>query len=148
MNVLGLRKAAATLAGLHPADRTWLLERLRPSWRHDLRLLIGQVSSVRLSDSDVVRDAIRLCEVQPPKPDRLLAGMRGLSPSWCARVLAACAPDHIEIYAANSSPAQAGAVRAELLMLPRLPPKLAEALGRVAHTRGEKSVLFQREDVR
>lgn len=150
MNALGLRKAAATLAGLHPADRTWLLERLRPSWRHDLRRLISQVPSVRLSDSDVVRDAIRLCErdeVQPPKPDRLLAGMRGLSPSWCARVLAACAPDHMEIYAANSSPAQAGAVRAELLMLPRLPPKLAEALGRAVRTRGEKSVPFQREDV-
>lgn len=138
------------LASLHPVDRTWLLERLRPSSRHDLRRLLGQVPSVRLSESDVVRDAIHACESdeppQPPKPDRLLAGMRGLSPEWCARVLAACAPDHMEVFAANSSPAQAGAVRAELLMLPGLPPKLAETLTRVVRARGERSTPPQSED--
>lgn len=150
MNALGLRKAALTLAGLHPDDQTWLLERLRPSWRHDLRRLIDQASSMRLSESDVIRDAIHVCEsdesLQTPAPDRLLAGMRGLSPEWCARVLAACAPDHMEVFAANSTPARAGAVRAELLMLPGLPPKLAETLTRVVRARGEISTLPQRED--
>lgn len=150
MSAFGLRKAAVTLAGLHPDDQAWLLERLRPSWRHDIRRLISEVPSMRLSNFDVIRDAIHACEndesPQPPEPDRLLAGMQGLSPSWCARVLAACAPDHIEIYAANSSPAQAGAVRAELLMLPRLPPKLAETLTRIVRARGEKAAPSQRQD--
>lgn len=149
MNALGLRKAAIALASLHPDDQTWLLERLRPSWRHDLRRLIDQASSLQLSESDVIRDAIHVCEneesLQTPSPDLLLAGMRGLSPEWCARVLVACAPDHMEVFAANSTPARAGAVRAELLMLQGLPPKLAETLTRVVRARGESSVLPQGE---
>lgn len=149
MNAFGLRKAAVALAGLHPDDRVWLLERLQPSWRYDLRRLIGQIASMRLPDSDIAGEAVRIAgdvpPLHPPAPDRLLAGMHGLSPSWCARVLAACAPDHMEVFAANSTPAKANAVRAELLTLPKLPPKLSEALTRLARERGEHEVKSSRE---
>ena len=143
MNAFGLRKAAVALAGLHPDDRMWLLERLQPSWRYDLRRLIGQLAPMKIPDSDIACEAVRIAgdvsPLHPPTPDRLLAGMHGLSPSWCARVLAACAPDHTEIFAANA-PAKANAVRAELLTLPKLPPKLAETLTRLARERGERGV--------
>jgi len=141
VSAFGLRKAAVALSCLHPDDRTWLLERLRPSCRYDLRRLIWQVESLGISDVEIAQEAVRACEtdgsLHPPAPDRLLAGMRGLSPSWCARVLAACAPDHMDVFAANNIPARANAVRAELLSLPKLPPRLAEALTRIVRERGE-----------
>lgn len=142
VSAFGLRKAAVALSCLHPDDRTWLLERLRPSCRYDLRRLIGQVESLgMISDVEIAQEAVRACDIDgpshPPAPDRLLAGMRGLSPSWCARVLAACAPDHMEIFAANNIPARANAVRAELLSLPKLPPRLSEMLTRIVRERGE-----------
>lgn len=145
MNAYGLRKAAVALAYLHPDDQTWLLEKLQPGWRHDLRQLIRQVESMKIPDPGIAHEAVRALEdeqpVQPPTPDRLLAGMHGLSPSWCARVLVACAPDHVDVFAANSTPAEAKAVRAELLTLPsRLPPKLSETLTRLVHERGERGL--------
>lgn len=149
VSTFGLRKAAVALSCLHPDDRTWLLERLRPSCRYDLRRLIGQVESLRISDVEIAQEAVRACEIDgplhAPAPDRLLAGMRGLSPSWCARVLAACAPDHMEIFAANNIPARANAVRAELLSLPKLPPRLSETLTRIVRERGEHVVSPLRE---
>lgn len=141
MSAFGLRKAAVALAALHPDDRTWVLERLQPSWRYDLRRLIGQIASMEIHDSEIVREAVRLSgeesRLNPPAPDRLLAGMQGLSPPWCARALSACAPDHMDVFAANSTPAKANAVRAELLSLPKLPPKLSETLARLLRERGE-----------
>ena len=149
MSAFGLRKAAVALAGLHPDDRTWVLERLQPSWRYDLRRLIGQIASMKIHDSEIAREAVRISgdepTLYPPAPDRLLAGMHGLSPSWCARVLAACAPDHMEVFAANSPPAKANAVRAELLTLPKLPPKLSEALARLVRERGERGMSSSKE---
>ena len=149
MSTLGLRKAAAALAGLHPDDKTWLLERLQPSCRYDLRRLLGQIESLKIPDADVSQEAVRTCEndecLHPPAPDRLLAGMRGLSPSWCARVLAACAPDHMDVFAANNPPTRANAVRAELLSLPKLPPKLSETLTRIMRERGEQAVSSSKE---
>ena len=149
MSTSGLRKAAVALACLHPGDRTWLLERLQPSWRYDLRRLIGQLGSMKSLDADIAREAVRICgddsPLHPPAPDRLLAGMHGLSPSWCARVLVACAPDHMEVFAANSTPAKANAVRAELLTLPNLPPKLSETLTRLVRERGEHRVPSSKE---
>jgi hypothetical protein len=149
VSTIGLRKAAATLACLHPDDRAWLLEKLRPSSRYDLRRLVEQLQSMKIADSDIARKAVHICEedrsLQPPPPDRLLAGMNGLSPVWCARVLAACASDHMEVFAANSSPATAGAVRAELLALPHLPPKLSETLARIVNERGARETSALKE---
>lgn len=149
MSAFGLRKAAVALAGLHPDDRMWLLERLQPSWRYDLRRLIGQIASMKIPDPDIAREAVRTSgeapPLHPPAPDRLLAGMHGLSPAWCARVLAACAPDHMEMFAANSTSAKANAVRAELLTLPKLPPKLSETLTRLVGERGEQETKPSRE---
>jgi len=149
VSVFGLRKAAVVLAGLHPDDRMWLLERLQPSWRYDLRRLIDQIASMKVPDSDIAREAVRISgeapPLHPPAPDRLLAGTHGLSPAWCARVLAACAPDHMEMFAANSTPAKANAVRAELLTLPKLPPKLSETLMRLVRERGEQETKPSRE---
>lgn len=149
VSAFGLRKAAVALSCLHPDDSTWLLERLRPSCRYDLRRLIGQVESLGIFDVEIAQEAVQACETDgsshPPTPDRLLAGMRGLSPSWCARVLAACAPDHMEVFAANNIPARANAVRAELLSLPKLPPRLSETLTRIVRERGEHMAAPSRE---
>lgn len=149
MSTSGLRKAAVALACLHPGDQAWLLERLRPSSRYDLRRLIGQIGSMKIPDFDIAREAVQICgndrPPHPPVPDRLLAGMRGLSPAWCARVLVACAPDHMEIFAANNTPTMANAVRAELLTLPNLPSKLAETLTRMVRKRGEQGLSSSKE---
>lgn len=140
MSAAGLRKAAAVMASLHPADQAWLLDKFKPGCRHDLRTLIEQVEAMRVPHLEELRDEMRNhesdCIPQPPAPERLLGAMRGLSPAWRARVLAACAPDHLDFVAANSVPEEALAIRAEFLMLPQLPRKLSEALALIARTRG------------
>lgn len=143
MSAAGLRKAAAVMASLHSVDQAWLLDKFKPSCRHDLRTLIEQVQAMKVSRLEELRDEIRNHEIdcipQPPSPERLLGSMRGLSPAWRARLLAACAPDHLDFVAANIEPEEAQAVRAEFLMLPQLPRKLSEALAIIARTRGDSA---------
>jgi hypothetical protein len=143
VNRAGLRKAALVLATLHPEDCSWLIERLRPSWRHDVRRLVDETRTKKVPDRDLVHEAIRASEKvvrpDPPPPDRLLKGLRGLSPSWCARVLAACAPDHIEMVTANRGENEADSIRSELMVLPSVfPPKLAATLADLVRARGEE----------
>lgn len=143
MSGVGLRKAALTLAALHPEDRSWLIDRLRPTWRKDVRRLIGEIPARNISDTGLVREAIQSSErdlaPDPPAPDRLMQGLQGLSPSWCARVLAACAPDHVEMVIANRAAGEADLIRTELMVLPSaFPSKLAEALAHLVRARCER----------
>lgn len=142
-----MRKAAVVLAGLHSRDRAWLLERLRPTWRYDLKRMIRQAEDLGAHNSALTADVLSACEreaarPEPPTPDHLLAGLQGLSPEWTARVLAACAPDHLDLYAANTAPEQVRRVRDELLNLPKaLPPKLAATLTSLVRARGERALM-------
>jgi len=147
MSAPGMRKAAMVLASLHPRDRAWVLEQLRPTWRYDLKRLIRQAADLGADNPALTRDAIAACEreaarPEPPTPDHLLAGLQGLSPEWTARALAACAPDHLDLYAANAAPEQVRRVRGELLNLPKiLPPKLADTLTGLVRARGERALI-------
>jgi hypothetical protein len=143
MSATALRKAAAVLAGLHRRDREWMLARMPSAARTGIKPLLAQFRAIGVADATLVREALDLCDKdartpEPPTPDRLLAGMRGMSPEWKARVLAACAPDHVELYAASHPASDTQAVRNELLSLPKpLPPKFAGALTNFVRRRGE-----------
>lgn len=143
MNAIGLRKAAAALATLHWRDQAWMLARLPSAARVGVRQLLAQIRALGGSDEALISEALDVCEkrggrVDPPAPDYLLAGMRGMTPQWKARVLAACAPDHIGLYAADDAASDVQAVRAELSALPKqLPVKLASALADIVRRRGE-----------
>lgn len=143
MNAIGLRKAAATLAALHRDDRAWILARLPSAARVDIRPLLTQIRALGGPDENLIGEALEVCAKQdlapePPAPNHLLVGMRGMTPQWKARVLVACAPDHVGLYAASNAASDVRAVRAELLALPKqLPPKLASALTAIVRRRGE-----------
>lgn len=147
MSASGMRKAAVALAGLHSRDRAWLLDRLRPTWRYDLKRMIRQAEGLGAHNSALTADVLAACDrnatrPDPPTPDHLLAGLQGLSPEWTARVLAACAPDHLDLYAANAAPEHVRCVRDELLNLPKvLPPKLADTLTDLVRARGERALM-------
>jgi len=152
VNRAGLRKAALVLATLHPDDCSWLIERLRPSWRHDVRRLVDETRTREIPDGDLMHEAIRASEKavlpDPPPPDRLLKGLQGLSPSWCARVLAACAPDHAEMVMANRDKNEADAIRSELMVLPSVfPSKLAATLADLVRARGEGRISSVQEAI-
>lgn len=142
MNAMGTRKAAILLTNLAARDRRWLMRRLPSEWRSVLKPLIDEAGRLGSHDSEVVLGALGLDATEPvsaeaPLPEVLLAGMAGLSPAWAARVLAACAPDHLGLYATHCDAAQAEATRQEFARVRgMLPPKLAEALGRAVRARG------------
>lgn len=147
MSTAGMRQAAVMLAGLHPSDRDWLLERLRPTWRYDLKRLIGQAQDLGAGNAALSRQVLARCEKdtsslpEPPAPDQLLTGLQGLVPEWIARVLASCAPDHLDVYAANAEPESVRSVREALLQIPKvLPSKLAETLTKLVRERGERAL--------
>ena len=145
MNATGLRKAAAVLAGLHHRDREWMLARLPLAARVGMQQLLAQLAAFHVTDRTLIREAIDLCEEKErtpasPAPDSLLAGLRGMTPEWKARVLAAFTPDPIGWYVARHAASDVQAVRAELLGLPKqLPPKFADALVEFVRCRGERA---------
>lgn len=146
MSAVGMRKAAVLLASLRPADRAWLLERMRPTWRYDLKRLVREAEQLCAGDHVLSAEVLETFEhsstrPETPPPDRLLAGLRGLSPEWTARVLAGCAPDHLELFVASASSEQVRNVRQVLLSLPKtLPPKFCEALAEIVRDRGEREL--------
>jgi hypothetical protein len=76
---------------------------------------------------------------EPPAPDVLLAGLRGLDAIWTTRVLAACAPDHRELVQAGYTPDERRAMERALEGAPAtLPPRLAQALASAVRARGER----------
>ncbi len=137
-----LRRAALFLGSLHTEDRKWLLERLPAGQRQTLAPLLKELRSLGSLDPTVAQqllggdmDGTALAE--PPSPQHLLRGLQGLSPAWAARVLRACAPDHVDMYVSQLTPVTARIVREEFSRLPaKLPPGLARALVSIVNERG------------
>ncbi|MBE1162738.1 hypothetical protein [Dyella acidiphila] len=135
MNQAGTRKAALALATMHAADRRWILARLPEAWRSALQPLIGEAQRYTALDAELLRavlgDEPTYLAREVPPPDVLIVVLDRLSPAWAARVLAAAAPDHAEIYLAACERLRADAVRHELQRLPDpFPSALADTLAR------------------
>ncbi|MHB1059448.1 MAG: hypothetical protein ACYC0F_16365 [Rhodanobacter sp.] len=135
MNETGTRKAALALASLHAADRRWMLARLSKPWRKTLGPLIRAARRFTNFDADLLQEALdgstATTMADVPSPAVLIAVLNGLSVPWAARVLAAAATDHVEIYLAACSKLRGEAVRRELAQLRQpFPPALAQTLAR------------------
>lgn len=130
----GARKAALALAVMHPADRRWMLARLPSKWRAALVSLADEAQSYTSLDAELLKAVLAdeptsLAREVPP-PDVLIVVLDRLSPAWAARVLAAAAPDHTDIYLAACDMSRSQALRHELNRLPgTVPPALANVLG-------------------
>ncbi len=142
MNPAGSRKAALALAAMHPDDRRWMLAKLPARAQATLAPLIREAGRL-LGDrpgllSSALADEPDQAPVEVPPPDQLIVRLNQCSPAWAARMLAAAAPDHVEIYLAACERACAEAVRRELAGLPEpLPSALAAALARQLVQPGE-----------
>lgn len=135
MNPAGTRKAALALATMHPADRRWVLARLPETWRGLLNPLINEAQRYITLDAELLRavlaDEPTYLTREVPPPDVLIVVLDRLSSAWAARVLAAAAPDHADIYLAACDKSRAESVRHELNRLPDpFPTALADALAR------------------
>ena len=139
MNSAGARKAALALATMHPADRRWILSRLPAQWRGALQPLIHEAQSYTNLDAEllqaVLADEPTYLAREVPPPDVLIVVLDRLSAAWAARVLAAAAPDHADIYLAACDKSRADSVRHELSRLPTpFPSALADSLARYLDT--------------
>lgn len=135
MNPAGTRKAALALATMHPADRQWILSRMPENWRRALQPLVREAQSYTALDTEllqaVLADEPTYLAREVPPPDVLIVILDRLSPAWAARVLAAAAPDHADIYLAACEKSRAESVRHELSRMPKsFPPSLADVLAR------------------
>lgn len=125
MNPVGLRKAAAYLAGIHPADKQWLLAQLPVSSAHALVPLIKDAEPLVRSSPDLLNALLLEHEdVAPelPTPDLLIAALNTLEEGWAARVMKAAAPDHAEIYLAACFRSRALGVREQMSTMPPVFP--------------------------
>jgi hypothetical protein len=133
MSMVGMRKAAAFLAGLHAADRRWLLGQLPLASARQLEPLVREVEPLlkAMPAPDAFWDepaSEGLIEV--PAPDALVRALDTLDEAWAARMIAAAAPDHAGIYLAACAHPRAMGIRHELDALPgKLPGALARCLG-------------------
>jgi len=139
VNPAGARKAALALATMHPADRRWMLSRLPADWRSLLLPLIDEAQGYTRLDAEllqaVLADEPAYLTREVPPPDVLIVVLDRLSPAWAARVLAATAPDHADIYLAACDKARADSMRHELSRLPTpFPSALADSLARYLDT--------------
>jgi hypothetical protein len=135
VNSAGTRKAALALATMHPADRRWILARLPEAWRSTLNPLINEAQRYTTLDAEllqaVLADEPTYLAREVPPPDVLIVVLDRLSPAWAARVLAAAAPDHADIYLAACDKTRADSVRHELNRMPDpFPSALADSLAR------------------
>jgi len=133
VNETGARKAALALATLHPADRSWMLARLSKPWRETLEPLIRAARRFTAIDADLLQEVLDGSTATPiadvPPPAVLIAVLDGFSSPWAARVLAAAAADHAEIYLAACSKLRGDAIRRELAQLQRpFPHALAQTM--------------------
>lgn len=145
MNEAGARKAALAIATMHPADRSWMLARLPKAWRARLEPLIREAQRFTAIDANLLQEAldgsmtVPVAEVPPPAV--LIAVLDGLSSHWAARVLAAAAADHAEIYLAACSRLRGDAIRRELTHLQRpFPRALAATMARCLEDTGRALV--------
>jgi len=133
MKAAGMRKAALALAAMHPADRRWMLGKLPGTARGALGALIDEARQHTVLDEDLLRtvladEPVHLVKELPP-PDVLIVVLDRLSVAWAARVLAATAMDHAEIYLSACAPLRAKAIRDEMSRLPtRIPSAMADVL--------------------
>ena len=151
MNSTGARKAALAMVNMHPADRRWMLARLRRIWRNTLTPLIREARRFVSFDAHALQAAldgqIDPEGVEVPTPAMLIAVLNTLPNDWAARVLIAVAPDHLEIYVAACGKQRGEAVRHEAERLPHpFPPALAIAMGRCLRDAGQ--VLQATEELR
>lgn len=135
MSTKGSRKAALTLAAMHPRDRRWLLARLPSAWRRTLAPLVDEARAQLVDDPEllqwVLRDVSAAAPAELPTPDVLVAALDRLGDGWAARVLALAAPDHVEVYLAGCDKRRADMIRQELAVLPKNSPVgLAAAMTR------------------
>jgi hypothetical protein len=135
VNSAGTRKAALALATMHPADRRWILARLPETWCSVLNPLVNKAQRYTTLDAEllqaVLADEPTYLTRKVPPPDVLIVMLDRLSPPWAARVLAAAAPDHADIYLAACDRTRADAVRHELNRMPDpFPSALADLLAR------------------
>jgi hypothetical protein len=98
----GQRLTAAKLAGLHPADREWMLRRLPADQARIVRHLLGRSDLKRLG---VHALAVETPAASPPPPQAaandhaaLRQQLAPLSPAWAALSLAALSPEHLDRY--------------------------------------------------
>jgi len=135
VNEAGARKAALAIAAMHPADRSWMLARLPKAWKATLDPLIREARRFTTIDANLLQEAldgsanVPMADVPPPAV--LIAVLDGLSSHWAARVLAAAAADHAEIYLAACGKLRSEAIRRELEQLQRpFPRALAATMAR------------------
>lgn len=122
MKGIGMRKAALALAAMHSADRRWMLGKISGSLRSALVPLIDEAQQHIALDADLLRavlaDEPTHFAREVPPPDVLIVVLDRLSTVWAARILAAVAQDHAEIYLAACTPARAKSIRLEMKQLP------------------------------
>lgn len=133
MNPAGTRKAALALASMHPMDRRWMLAQLPGRWKSALGPLVADARRFAALDHTVLQMALANedshATIDAPTPNVLIAVLDQLSVAWAARVLAAAAMDHVDIYLATCNMRRAEAIRAELDRLPTpLPAAFAHAV--------------------
>lgn len=148
MNEAGARKAALAIATMHPADRGWMLARLPRAWRVMLEPLIREARRFTAIDAELLQEALDGPAAVPvadvPPPAVLIAVLNGLSSHWAARVLAAAAADHAEIYLAACSKLRGDAIRHELVQLQRpFPRALAATMARCLEDTGRALVVAE-----
>ena len=132
MKASGMRKAALALAAMHPSDRRWMLGKLPGAARDALDTLIEEARQHTVLDADLLRvvldEPVHVAKELPP-PDVLIVVLDRLSVVWAARILAATAMDHAEIYLSACAPLRAKAIRDEMSRLPtQFPSAMADAL--------------------
>lgn len=133
MSASGVRKAAVYLATLHPKDRRWLLAQLPTAHASALDSLVAEVEPLLKASPDLAVDLLAEPDagkpVEVPAPDLFISTLNTLDESWAARIIAATAPDHAEIYLAACFRQRAMGIRSELSALPQtFPPALARCM--------------------
>ena len=129
----GQRKAALLLCTLRGDDRRRLLARLPHAAAAPLRRLIAELDAMpwpvaELADELLAEEVLGLTARNSPDLEQLVALSQRLSPAWFARALAAWPGLDRNFCLALLDPSVAVDVRRELLALPVLPPRLADAL--------------------
>lgn len=133
MNAEGTRKAALALAAMLPADRRWMLSRLPVEWHGALLPLIDEAGPMARATPELVLVALTQADSdnlpETPGPVELISTLDRLPAPWAARMLAAAAPDHAEMYRATCGKDRNEAIGHEMRAGARvIPPALARAL--------------------
>jgi hypothetical protein len=142
VNAIGARRAALIMAAMHPADRRWMLSQMPRAWRPALMPLIAEAQVHAAMDPELLRAALddkREASVHDlPTPDVLIVVLDRLAGPWVARILAAAAPDHAEMYLSTCEVERGRAIRREMADLPTLfPAAMAGSLVRYLAEAGQ-----------